>query len=287
MIGYSEKMFLLDSPVFFFRIGGKDFDFLRFADRIIPYFDRLPFDYYDVRLAHLNYFLKKLPEKKEEIEKIKLDYYAGRLGLDSLKELIELVPGAEEDISGIKPWRRRALSIVNFVRDGRLWNAELKDNNEFSQNTNDIRSVKRKFSSIDKSLLEFLMTQRSVNRIPRLVSMFNKNVKRIEVTIHMMGLIASDSYEVYNAPEGVHQDGVDYIVSALVIDRKNVEGGESIIYGPDKKTILYSHELKQGEGIFQADANTDLWHDVTPIKKIDKNFPGHRYVLGLDLRVLS
>ena len=33
-----------------------------------------------------------------------------------------------------------------------------------------------------------------------------------------------------NSPEGVHQMGADYIVSALVINRINLKGGISDIY---------------------------------------------------------
>jgi len=115
--------------------------------------------------------------------------------------------------------------------------------------------------------------------------MFNKDVHKITTSIHLMGLIARNVKKVCNAPEGIHQDGANYIVSALVIERKNVQGGTSVIYGPDKREILYSRELQEGEGIFQADMHSPLWHYVTPISKVDKDQPGHRYIIGLDFSV--
>ena len=35
---------------------------------------------------------------------------------------------------------------------------------------------------------------------------------------------------VTNSPEGIHQDGMDFIVPALIIDRVNIQGGQSLVY---------------------------------------------------------
>jgi len=90
-----------------------------------------------------------------------------------------------------------------------------------------------------------------------------------------------------NAPEGIHQDGADYIVSALVIERRNVQGGTSIIYGPDKQTIYLTVTLQPGQGIFQADQGSDLWHDVTPIvlELNSSGGEGVRNILGFDILI--
>ena len=41
-----------------------------------------------------------------------------------------------------------------------------------------------------------------------------------------------------NAPEGIHQDGADYIVSALVLERKNIKGGKALYTVKTKKPVL-------------------------------------------------
>ncbi|MDY3245082.1 2OG-Fe dioxygenase family protein [Campylobacter sp.] len=43
-----------------------------------------------------------------------------------------------------------------------------------------------------------------------------------------------DGKKSTNSPEGIHQDGMDFIMSAFVIDRKNINGAKSIIYENDK-----------------------------------------------------
>ena len=84
---------------------------------------------------------------------------------------------------------------------------------------------------------------------------------------------------------GIHQDGMDYIVSALVISRSNISGGRSIIYGNDKSTRILEVELCPGQGILQPDKNTQLWHDVTPIQSLDDISAGSRSTLGFDFTV--
>jgi hypothetical protein len=88
-------------------------------------------------------------------------------------------------------------------------------------------------------------------------------------------------------PEGIHQDGAQYIISALVVEREGVTGGESIVYGPDKRTPYLASVLQLGEGIFQADTGSPLWHYVTPISfdPSSGHAEGKRSIFGFDVHV--
>lgn len=92
-----------------------------------------------------------------------------------------------------------------------------------------------------------------------------------------------------NSPEGIHQDGMDYIVSALVIERENITGGVSRVYIKDDETYekILNVRLEQGQGIFQPDRNTNLWHEVSPIELFDTSKEGFRSTIGLDLQVVK
>ncbi len=81
----------------------------------------------------------------------------------------------------------------------------------------------------------------------------------------------------------MHQDGADFIVSALVLNKHNIVGGNSIIYDNNKNEI-YKDNLEVGDFILQEDKN--LWHDITPIKALD-GYIGYRDILGFDLKVDS
>jgi hypothetical protein len=84
----------------------------------------------------------------------------------------------------------------------------------------------------------------------------------------------------------LHQDGYDYIVSALVIERKNIIGGISQVFADDKKTKLLSTKLNPGQGILQPDQGTSFWHNVTPFSVIPQTEVGYRSSIGFDIGVL-
>ena len=109
-----------------------------------------------------------------------------------------------------------------------------------------------------------------------------------------MRSISSEITQAENAPEGIHEDGANYIISALVINRENIKGGTSQIHENTKVGLQLIHEetLAPGQFIFQADTgeeilfDCDLWHYVTPIQAIQKTHKGYRDIIGLDIELL-
>ena len=81
----------------------------------------------------------------------------------------------------------------------------------------------------------------------------------------------------------MHRDGSDFLITAYVINRSNILGGESMIYDKDKK-LIYKKLLYSDNGIFQNDK--DLYHYVTPIQS-DGNYVGYRDILGIDIDIIS
>ena len=99
-----------------------------------------------------------------------------------------------------------------------------------------------------------------------------------------MDIVTSHGGEIkaHNSPEGIHKDGANYIISAFVINKKNIIGGKSIIYNENKNKI-YETIINNNEFIFQEDKN--LWHYVTPIETYDSNYNGIRDIIGLDIKI--
>ncbi|MDO8599187.1 MAG: 2OG-Fe dioxygenase family protein, partial [bacterium] len=119
-----------------------------------------------------------------------------------------------------------------------------------------------------------------------------RRVHGMTATFHQMGLeVLADGVAPTMAPEGVHRDGADYIVSALVMERDDVEGGTSTVLSPDKAKTLLTVTLAPGQGIFQADAlrslpeSQQLWHNVTPVtlRDSDDDQRGSRNIFGFDV----
>jgi hypothetical protein len=78
-------------------------------------------------------------------------------------------------------------------------------------------------------------------------------------------------------PEGVHRDGVDFVLT-LMIKRHNIEGGESSTYAQDGRTLKATLTLKEpGDFIFLDDKL--MKHGVQPIARINPDQEGYRDVL--------
>ena len=157
-----------------------------------------------------------------------------------------------------------------------------KDSYQFSQEVEDSRQKVRTFFPMEHKVLDedfyHLMTQ-----IIALALHHQPNIHCLNVSVHQVRLLSYPETEADNAPEGIHQDGADYIISALVMNKHNVENDRSIIYNPQLQPI-YETQLGEGEFIFQDDKQ--LWHDITPIKA-KRNFLGYRDIIGFDLKIID
>ena len=152
----------------------------------------------------------------------------------------------------------------------------------FQQNVPDKRKEKRKFTLLEPKMVDnpfFLHLMAQTCALSLLNS--KQRIYGFDVSLHQVRQITYPDIESHKAPEGIHQDGVDYIVSAFVLKRYNIKGGESIIYDENKNQIDQII-LKHGEGIFQNDKK--LWHYVTPIQS-KRDYVGYRDIIGLDITI--
>ena len=84
-------------------------------------------------------------------------------------------------------------------------------------------------------------------------------------------------------PEGLHRDGVDYVL-VLLIERVNIASGVTTIHGEDKAVL----------GSFTLAAPLDaalvhdraVYHGVTAVQPLDPALPAHRDVLVLTFRAV-
>ena len=180
------------------------------------------------------------------------------------------------------PTRLRKYGNYRIDIDGDHYNIYYTGKNTFQQNVPDQRRNPRTFTLIEPHIIHnnfilHLMTQTCA------LSFLNSQQKidSFDVSLHQIRQITSSGIESHNSPEGIHQDGADYIVSAFVLNRSNIQGGKSIIYDENKKQIDQII-LKNGEGIFQNDKK--LWHYVTPVQS-KEDYIGYRDIVGLDITI--
>lgn len=106
-------------------------------------------------------------------------------------------------------------------------------------------------------------------------------VARWRVEVHQFRIEAHPDAAGEPTPEGVHRDGVDYVL-VLMIDRRNIASGTTTIHEADG-TLLGSFTLVDAFDTALVD-DARVFHGVTPVTVLDPGLPSHRDVLVVTLR---
>lgn len=154
--------------------------------------------------------------------------------------------------------------------------------NNFIQEVKDFRNQPRRFMPMDQNILSGPFSQ-LLAQILGLIVYEKPNIKQIDISTHQIRSISYPNIPSDNAPEGIHQDGADYIVSALVFNKENIRNDISRIYNLEKE-LLWETVLEPGDFIFQDDKN--LWHDIKPFQNTG-NYLGYRDILGFDFKIIK
>jgi hypothetical protein len=101
------------------------------------------------------------------------------------------------------------------------------------------------------------------------------------VEIHQFRIEARHGQEGRPTPEGMHRDGVDWVL-VLLVSRVNIASGETAI-GDFAGHPLGSFTLTEPFDAAVTDDNR-VYHGVTPVTPLDPGRPGHRDVLVVTFR---
>ena len=102
-----------------------------------------------------------------------------------------------------------------------------------------------------------------------------------QVEAHQFRIEARPGQAGQPTPEGMHQDGVDWVL-VLMIGRENIASGTTSIHGLDR-TLLGSFTLEAPMDAALLDDHR-VFHGVTPVQPLDDARPAHRDVLVLTWR---
>jgi hypothetical protein len=103
--------------------------------------------------------------------------------------------------------------------------------------------------------------------------------KTWEVRIHQIRVVASPKAPGLPAPEGIHQDGTDFLTLHLV-GRHNIDGGESTMYDLDRNPIQRRTMQETLDSLILEDPR--IMHGVTPVHSADGRTLGTRDLMGVD-----
>jgi hypothetical protein len=101
------------------------------------------------------------------------------------------------------------------------------------------------------------------------------------IEVHQFRIEARSGVEGRPTPEGMHRDGVDYVL-VLLVGRRNIQSGVTSICGTDGRD-LGSFTLAEACDAALVDDHR-VMHGVTPVEPVDPAEPGFRDVLVVTFR---
>jgi hypothetical protein len=96
------------------------------------------------------------------------------------------------------------------------------------------------------------------------------------IEAHQHRIVAQHGQIGLPTPEGIHQDGRDYVM-IMFIGKKGIKGGKTTIYDNNQKPLLNLTLKNPSETILLNDRQ--MMHGVSPIKLCRNSFEGTRDVL--------
>ena len=118
-------------------------------------------------------------------------------------------------------------------------------------------------------------------------TLFSRLVPQVaawKIEVHQFRIEALPGGEGLPTPEGMHRDGVDFVL-VLLVNRANIASGTTSIHAPDGRELgrfTLTHAL---DAALVDDSR--VAHGVTPVKPIDPALPAYRDVLVVTFKRIS
>jgi hypothetical protein len=99
---------------------------------------------------------------------------------------------------------------------------------------------------------------------------------RWTIEVHQFRIEARPGAEGLPTPEGMHRDGVDYVL-VLLVNRSNIASGTTAIHAADGRELGRFTLTRPFDAALVDDARVS--HGVTPVQALDASAPAYRDVL--------
>ncbi|MGB4056752.1 MAG: 2OG-Fe dioxygenase family protein [Alphaproteobacteria bacterium] len=183
-------------------------------------------------------------------------YELGWLPLTDLSSLQNSFSNLPEDTYAEKRLRSRRYSCYRY-QNGALQKLSHK---EFMQSKNinkAVGDVERKFEPIDSALETNPVFLKMFEEFRARTNLSDESV----IEAHQIRWHCARRVKI-PAPEGVHQDGFDYI-AMFMVNSVNIDGGEIMIYPTPDEAPIFKKNLDPGEFVVLNDKK--LFHFASPL----------------------
>ncbi len=141
--------------------------------------------------------------------------------------------------------------------------------------------VARWFEPVSESVAALPAFTAILGTCQRVFDTLSADVPEWEVEVHQFRIEAQPGKAGQPTPEGMHRDGVDWVL-VLLVRRENIASGETTIHDLDRH-LLGSFTLARPMDAAWVD-DRRVFHGVTPVEPRDPALPAFRDVLVVTFR---
>lgn len=177
--------------------------------------------------------------------------------------------------------RRRRYAVYRAMLDGGIVRAPHQPHYQSSDYNNLQGDIERWFDPIDAAVGDSATMYTLLGFCRDLFGRLSPDTGTWHIEVHQFRIEARPGDPGEPTPEGVHRDGVDYVM-VLMIDRQNIASGTTTIHTADGTQLGRFTLTSAFDAALVDDAR--VYHGVTPVTPLDPSLPAHRDVLVVTLR---
>ena len=177
--------------------------------------------------------------------------------------------------------RRRRHGVYRAVANGPIHRESDQPHYQSSDYNRLQGDIERWFEPIEPDVGSGASLQTILEFSRSLFVPLNPEVRQWRIEVHQFRIEARPGEPGEPTPEGVHRDGVDFVL-VLLIDRENIASGTTTIHSADG-ALLGSFTLTETFDAALVD-DSRVFHGVTAVTPLDPAQPSHRDVLVVTLR---
>lgn len=274
------------APITEFNLADMGIDQARFIDDIVPGFSELKLDGYEKRRQEAAYLKGHFPEHLAQLEKFQFDHMCLKASLADVAHLTSQLTEAQKgELEKIGAVRFRAIAKFEVSFNNNTPSPRIKRvlASGFVQMTSakaDFRAMPRYFEEASDDLTDDIEIRQMLRFVASKVrSQHASAIQCMFITLHQVS-VKVDAATPFHLPDGIHQDGADYIVSAIPVIMSGVNAPLSTIYDANLRPVLET-KLGVGQGLLHDDRN--YWHSVSDLHA--SGAAGQRSTIGLDVQL--
>jgi hypothetical protein len=182
-------------------------------------------------------------------------------------------------------YRRRRHRVFYAARTGTIEPAAQHEPHYQSRDYNALQGgIERWFEAITPGVSSSTTLRAILQFCRELFGALAPDVVRWRIEVHQFRIEARADLPGQPTPEGMHRDGVDYVL-VLLVQRRNIASGTTTIHAPDHRELGSFTLTAPFDAALVEDAR--VLHGVTKVEPVDPAQPAFRDVLVVTFKRMA